>query len=130
MHLNSWESPGDLPSDAQLLPNAAIWLKERGLKGVHITRTWVEHRVLLLQAREELMCSYRGLTDPCQVSQDELGEEEVRRRLALLTGQEANKVSLEVAVEAFHHEASLEEVTSFSWPCLGRVDLRITYFEL
>ena len=76
-------------------------------------RTWVERHVLPLQAREELMCAYRGPTDPSRVSQEELKEKEVRRRLSLLTGLEADKITMEVVVEPFHHDAPPGEVNSF-----------------
>lgn len=112
--LNSWESSDDLPNDDKLLMAAAARLKERCLKGVHIAWTWVERRVLPLQARNELMCYYRGPADRSRVSPGELGEKEVRRRLALLTGLEVVKVSMEVAVEAFYHDAPPGEVNSFA----------------
>lgn len=118
--LNSWESPKNLPKDVELLMIAAARIKERGLKGVHITQTWVEHRVLPLQAQNELMCNYRGPTDPSRVSPNELEGKEVRHWLAFLMVQEADKISLEVAVEAFHHDAPPGEVIFFAWFRLER----------
>ena len=109
--LNSWESLDDLSRDTKLLVAASAQLKENGLKGIHIMQTWVECRVLPLQAREELMCNNQGPFDPSRVSTIELGEEEVRCWLALLMGQEADKISMEVVVEAFHREAPPGEVT-------------------
>lgn len=103
-----------IPNDIELLMTAAARLKERGLKGVHIMRTRVERRVFPLQARNELMHYYRSLIDPSQVSPVELTEKEAHHRLALLTGLGADKVSMEVAVKAFHHGAPSREVNSFT----------------
>jgi hypothetical protein len=60
-----------------------------------------------------------GPNDRSQVSPDELGEKDVQHRLSLLTGLEADKVSMEVAVEPFHHEA----------PRSGRISLVISLSE-
>lgn len=46
--LNSWESPDDLPKDVELLMAAVAHQKERGLMGIHITRSWVERHALPL----------------------------------------------------------------------------------
>lgn len=97
-----------------MLMTATARLKEGGLKGVHIARTWVERRVLPLQACGALMCYYHGQYDPSRVLPNELGEKEIRARLALLMGLEADKVSMEVAMEAFCHEAQPGEVNLFA----------------
>lgn len=108
--LRSWTSLDAISNDTKLLLDATTRLKDRGLKGIHIMRTWVELRVLPLQARTELMCTYRGPTDPSRVSPDELGEEELRCRLSLLTSLEADGVSLEVVVDPFQQGFPLAEV--------------------
>ena len=63
--------------------------------------------------RAEPMFAYKGPTDPSRVSPVELGEEEICHRLGILTGLEADKVSLEVKVESFHQGAPLKEVNFF-----------------
>lgn len=73
------------------------------------------------------MCNYRGPADPSRVLPNELREKEVHHQLTLLTGHEADKISLEVVVEAIHREALPREVTFSAWLCLGRKDLHVTY---
>lgn len=43
----------------------------------------------------------------------ELGEDEVQRRLSILTGLEASKVSMEIKVEPFRQWAPPSEVNLF-----------------
>lgn len=90
-------------------------LKGEGLKRIDIVWTWVERRVLPLQARGALMCYYHGPSNPSRVSLEELEEKETRHWLTLLAGLEAEKISLEVAVEPFCQDAPPGEVAFFSW---------------
>lgn len=48
--MNSWESLDELFDDTRLLVTATARMKGDGLKGIHIMQTWVECRVLPLQA--------------------------------------------------------------------------------
>lgn len=58
--LNSWESSADLSKSMNLLLRATAFLKDGGLSGLQIMRTWAERRVLPLWARDTLMSDYHG----------------------------------------------------------------------
>lgn len=62
--MGSWQ-PVDKPTEStQKLIGAVARLKDHGLKGEHIIRTWLEQRVLPLVARATPMYAYMGREDP------------------------------------------------------------------
>lgn len=66
------------------------------------------------------MYLYRWQEDPTRVSQNELGEEEVRRRISALTGLEAGSVSMDAVVKTFCLGVPPSEVGIFLVVLFGR----------
>jgi hypothetical protein len=84
--LRLWAPLTRLSPEAKALADATVHLKKGGLTGGHIVRTWVERRILPLQARTLPLFQYTGPKDPAGVSWEELSLDEVDDYLSFLVG--------------------------------------------
>jgi hypothetical protein len=93
-----WSSKIDFEPKTGLLIQAVLEMRERGLAGLQLEKTWVDAP---LGSRASPMFDYKGLDDPDCLLQRELPEGEVKARMHLIIGLPLGAIHMGVTIEPF-----------------------------
>lgn len=96
-----WGSKMEFNLETGLLIQAVFELRERGLSGLQLLKTWVEWNIQSLGYRIFPMFEYRGLEVANCLLQRETSESEVKGRMHLVTDLPLGEIHMGVTIEPY-----------------------------
>lgn len=101
--LKSWRPIKEPSKEEKILIAEVKRLKDNGLTGMQIQRTWLERQVQSFTQRAHPMHQYKGQGNITRLLHDKMPKDELLSHMHFVTHVPIKDISLSVAIEPFHY---------------------------